>query len=182
MQLRLEGSLLPVGGVGIRKVSGRRVVRKRLSVRKCGGVQVLAFENAAATKRTAQPMVAVSSPSAQKIRSKDTHYAWRTDFHDQYEWVKKLSAGSFGEVWLARDLETGKEVAVKELKSRRGRLTPERVRQKVEQELRVMTDIASCPIVVGLKGGYIVKDHYEIVMEHCSGQDLKYHAAVSEGV
>lgn len=180
MQLKVESGLLPVGGVGAKRIFGRRVTQKRLSVRRYVGVQVLAFDSAT-SKQAVRTTVAVSSPPIKRSAgAEETHYAWRNDFYDQYEFVRKLNAGSFGEVWLAKELETGKEVAVKELKSRRGRLTPERVRQKVEQELRVMTDIGSCPAVVGLKGGYILKDHYEIVMEHCSGQDLKHHAAVSE--
>ncbi|GMH32431.1 hypothetical protein BSKO_00265 [Bryopsis sp. KO-2023] len=138
-------------------------VARRVAFRVC------AFDS---TSLQNNAMVAVRVPATEK-----TTYAWREDFHEQYEWKKKLNAGSFGEVWLATDQRNDELVAVKELEKRRGRLTPERVRQKVEQELRVMTDVGDCPVVVKLEGGFKIKGHYEIVMEYCDGEDLKVQLA-----
>lgn len=170
LQVRIRGT-----GAWFRATQPRRqqVARWDKSGRlaRRGVVRVRAFESATLGSKA---MVAVRKNFP---ATEETTYAWREGFHAKYEWRKKLNAGSFGEVWLARDQDTEQLVAVKELQKTRGRLTPERVRQKVEQELRVMTDLGDCPVVVQLQGGFKVKGHYEIVMEYCDGKDLKVQLA-----
>lgn len=82
--------------------------------------------------------VASSPPRRNPVLDRDVQLDWQSDFYEKYEFVHKLNSGSFGKVWLARDLATGESVAVKEISKTRGRLSLERVRQKVEQEVKVM--------------------------------------------
>lgn len=100
--------------------------------------------------------------------------AWKHDFHERYNLIKQIGKGSFGQVWLGIDRETGQEVAVKELSRKRGRLSEEKTFAKIDREVCVMKDIQNCIESVRLYGCYVLAESYNIVMEYCSGKDLKY--------
>lgn len=172
VKIKSKGAeLLLCRGAGSHCARSSRLQKCGSRCRRCGVIlQALAFD-----PQQNAPWVSVRHSAPDAREQQETVYAWRDDFHEQYEWLERINAGSFGEVWLAKELATGRKVAVKELKDKRGRLPPQRVREKVEQELRVLTVLGGSPLVVRLQGGYRLKGCYEIVMEHCAGQDLKHY-------
>ncbi|CAD7700823.1 unnamed protein product [Ostreobium quekettii] len=101
--------------------------------------------------------------------------AWEDDFDERYVAGRLLGKGSFGEVFLATDRHTGQEVAVKDMRAKRGRLTTERTLQKITNEVVVMRAVQAAHAMVRLLGTFKQGDRYRIVMEHCGGGDLKYH-------
>lgn len=86
---------------------------------------------------------------------------------------RSLGHGSFGEVWLATERDTCEQFAVKELPKQRGRLTEAGTFAKVDREVCIMRDLISCPTAVQFKECYVLPDSYKIVMEYCSGLDLR---------
>lgn len=100
---------------------------------------------------------------------------WQDSFDEHYIAGERLGKGSFGEVFLAVNRYTGEQVAVKDMPMTRGKLGPERTLQKITREAVVMNQLGKCPSVVDLLGCFRHGDRYRIVMELCSGGDLKYH-------
>jgi len=99
--------------------------------------------------------------------------AWKDDFNERFVLEKSIGRGSFGEVWLARERATRERVAVKEMPKRRGKLTKEGTLAKVDREICVMENLKSCPEAVQLRECHALPNSYRIVMEYCSGLDLR---------
>ena len=99
--------------------------------------------------------------------------AWKDDFNERFILEESIGRGSFGEVWLATEKATRQRVAVKEMPRRRGRLTAEGTFAKVDREICVMQDVKTCPAAVQFKECHALPNSYRIVMEYCSGLDLR---------
>lgn len=99
--------------------------------------------------------------------------AWKDDFNERFILERSIGRGSFGEVWLATDKVTRERVAVKEMPKRRGKLTKEGTLAKVDREVCVMENLKTCPAAVQLKECHALPNSYRIVMEYCSGLDLR---------
>jgi len=98
---------------------------------------------------------------------------WKDDFNERYVLEKAIGRGSFGEVWLAEDKVTGEKVAVKEMPKKRGKLSKEATFAKVDREIHVMEDLKDSAAAVKFKDCYALSDSYRVVMEFCSGLDLR---------
>eukprot|EP00210_Caulerpa_lentillifera_P001822 g1752.t1 len=136
------------------------------------------------SRRRSVFILAVTSPSGV---SKDCSVVeWRDDFHESFILERNLGHGSFGEVWLATERKTKKQFAVKELPKQRGRLSVAGTLIKIDREVSIMRNLISCPTTVQFKECYVLPKSYKIVMEYCSGLDLKEqiktHGTVSEKV
>lgn len=89
-----------------------------------------------------------------------------------YELQAKLGSGSYGTVYMAREISTGRAVAVKEVvRTEKGCCVLSMC--KLQQEIDVMYDLQEVPSVAGILGSYQVDDRMYIVMELCQGGDLE---------
>ncbi|KAK9789929.1 hypothetical protein WJX73_007909 [Symbiochloris irregularis] len=80
--------------------------------------------------------------------------------------IRELGSGSFGQVQLAYNRQTGEKVAIKLLQ--RG---PDKVTKNVERELR--SHISFChPHVVRFKNLFLTETHLAVVLEYVDGGDL----------
>jgi len=113
---------------------------------------------------------AVATQSATRLVSV---VEWKDDFNERYVLEKAIGRGSFGEVWLAVDKVTREKVAVKEMPKRRGKLSKEATFAKVDREIHVMEDLKDSATAVKFKDCYALSDSYRVVMEFCSGLDLR---------
>mmetsp|Transcript_37652 Transcript_37652/g.111374 ORF Transcript_37652/g.111374 Transcript_37652/m.111374 type:complete len:372 (-) Transcript_37652:2622-3737(-) len=98
---------------------------------------------------------------------------WRTDFSDVYLRGKMIGAGSFGQVHLGIDQESGLEVAIKTLPKVRGKLSRERTLDKISRETEMLERLQSCPGVIRLLECFEDSASVQIVTELCPGGDLQ---------
>lgn len=88
--------------------------------------------------------------------------------------IEVLGRGGFGEVFIARDRKTGKDVAVKRLMSSRGSSANSSEYGLLEayKEASMLKRVKGHPHVVEILDHVQVDGNVYIVMEHCSGGDL----------
>lgn len=115
--------------------------------------------------------LACSSASNHVATGNDLH--WRADFRQRYVMGKHVGGGSFGQVNLGIDLQTGQEVAVKVMPKQRGKITRERTCQKLMTEVAILNSLQECPNVVRLLGYFEEDEQVLVVTEYCSGGDLQ---------
>ncbi|CAL5229889.1 g13304 [Coccomyxa viridis] len=88
---------------------------------------------------------------------------------DDFEALKLIGRGAFGEVWLCKEIKTGKIVALKKLKKaemvRRGQI------DHVKAERDVLAGIHS-PFIVRLYYSFQDEDYLYLVMEYLAGGDV----------
>ena len=105
--------------------------------------------------------------------------SWRTDFSKRYVKGKLLGTGSFGQVYLGVDVQTGKECAVKVMPKVRGKLTKEKTLEKLLREVDILQRLQCCKNVVALEDVFEEPDTVSVVTELCSGGDLQQLSDVS---
>jgi len=85
-------------------------------------------------------------------------------FDGDYEVVRKLNSGGFGDVFLVKHRETGELRASKHIQA--GHLSNERVVRRFKREQRMAADLRH-PNVVAVHGSYVEENGAAIVMEYC---------------
>ncbi|KAJ7307446.1 hypothetical protein JRQ81_009466, partial [Phrynocephalus forsythii] len=90
----------------------------------------------------------------------------------RYELVQRIGSGTYGDVYKARDTETGEMAAIKIVK-----IDPGDDIGGIQQEITTLRDCRH-PNVVAYFGSYIRNDRLWICMEYCGGGSLQeiYHA------
>jgi tetratricopeptide (TPR) repeat protein len=92
------------------------------------------------------------------------------DIMDNYELVQKLGEGSFGEVWRARDLKRGEEVALKYL--RLDRVTKDYL-EMFKHEFEILSEIRHRHLALVFDFGYSHKQQqYFFTSEFCIGREF----------
>src|SRR5262245_36079765 len=96
-------------------------------------------------------------------------------FHDRYEIVREIGAGSFGRVYLARQLSTGQEVALKILRLRLGDSVAdaENERQRFRREMRLCATLSHPHIVRLIDSGELTGGSLYAVFEYVPGTTLR---------
>ena len=94
----------------------------------------------------------------------------------RYEIRGELGRGSYGTVYNATEISTGREVAIKEV--RRGDGCCVLSDCKIQREIDVLDDLRGCDSVVQLQGSYQLEDKMYIVTELCKGGDLESYLKV----
>ncbi|BBN04482.1 serine/threonine-protein kinase ULK2 [Marchantia polymorpha subsp. ruderalis] len=100
----------------------------------------------------------------------------------KYIVTQQIGSGSFAVVWKARSMETGEEVAIKEIAT-------DKLNPKLQESLLSEIDILKCthhPNIIRLLDMVITPGKISLVLEYCTGGDLnayiQRHGRVSEAV
>ncbi|XP_067938034.1 microtubule-associated serine/threonine-protein kinase 3-like isoform X2 [Watersipora subatra] len=98
----------------------------------------------------------------------DSNYPMKLPVEDDYEYIKQISNGAYGAVWLVRNKYTNQRCAMKKLLK-----TNLVLRNQVEQVFteRDILIFADNPFVVALYGSFETKKHLCLVMEYVEGGD-----------
>ena len=103
----------------------------------------------------------IESKKSRKIREKQTIH--------EYESIKIIGRGAFGEVHVCREIKTGKIYAIKKLK--KDVLIQKNQVIHIRSEQQIMSKIKS-PWIVDLKASFQEDDYLYLVMEFCQGGDF----------
>lgn len=88
----------------------------------------------------------------------------------KYQVVQYIERGSFGDVHLARDMETGEQVAIKIVDKRKAIGSGSKRKKVVLDELNILK--VKHPSIIELKDFFVTKDYLVLCMEYCAGGDL----------
>lgn len=88
----------------------------------------------------------------------------------KYQVVQYIEKGSFGDVHLARDMETGEQVAIKIVDKRKAIGSGSTRKKVVLDELNILK--VKHPSIIELKDFFVTKDYLVLCMEYCAGGDL----------
>mmetsp|Transcript_14639 Transcript_14639/g.25929 ORF Transcript_14639/g.25929 Transcript_14639/m.25929 type:complete len:502 (-) Transcript_14639:162-1667(-) len=86
-----------------------------------------------------------------------------------YQFHKLLGSGSFGEVWLSTHIWSQEKYAIKKIW-----LESPKVANYAEKELRIFAKLSN-PYIVKLHKVYCQNDYLHLVMDLCTGGDLKHY-------
>ncbi|WAS90898.1 protein kinase domain-containing protein [Nannocystis punicea] len=89
--------------------------------------------------------------------------------HGRFRLKRRLGGGTFGEVWLARDMVTPSEAALKILRTRH---PDPGVLRRFEAECEVLANIQHCNLVTVRDFGVTPDGHPFMALEHVPGQSL----------
>jgi serine/threonine protein kinase len=88
----------------------------------------------------------------------------------KYQVVQYIEKGSFGDVHLAKDMETGEQVAIKIVDKRKAIGSGSKRKKVVLDELNILK--VKHPAIIELKDFFVTKDYLVLSMEYCEGGDL----------
>jgi len=88
----------------------------------------------------------------------------------KYQVVQYIEKGSFGDVHLAKDTETGEQVAIKIVDKRKAIGSGSKRKKVVLDELNILK--VKHPSIIELKDFFVTKDYLVLSMEYCAGGDL----------
>jgi serine/threonine protein kinase len=91
-----------------------------------------------------------------------------------YELLGMLGEGSFGEVYLVREIHSGQKFALKSMK--KGRVLEQKMTKYAFTERNVLCRVQS-PFIVGLHSAFQNTDSLFLLLDYCPGGDLSYYLA-----
>ncbi|KAK9828611.1 hypothetical protein WJX72_001030 [[Myrmecia] bisecta] len=97
---------------------------------------------------------------------------WPVGSHERFRLGEQLGKGSFGAVFIATDIETEQEYAMKVLPKHRAGVSQLVTLHKFNQEVEVMTHLRSCRQCIHLHGVYQDANHLFMVLDLCKGGHL----------
>lgn len=102
----------------------------------------------------------------------------KTGFHKQYQYVKPIDCGRFGQVHLAEKIDKSfftrhHYVAVKELPGYRHDIQAYNNFQMITNEITNMRKLKGCPNIVKLIDVYNDNNIFYLVQEHCNNNQVK---------
>ncbi|CAG9461853.1 unnamed protein product [Pedinophyceae sp. YPF-701] len=157
-------------------VLGRLIPRRKLERR--------SVQASAQPRRRYAPTIAqsVAGPVEASVAAHDALHAataplgelgFPMNFDEKFETLRLIGRGSFGDVWLVREIAHGDLYAVKALPKARDRVPRSRVLDKVSREAGIHAAVTQdCPHISDLYGVYEDTTHVLLVMEHLSGGTL----------
>ncbi|XP_052192137.1 serine/threonine-protein kinase ATG1a isoform X2 [Diospyros lotus] len=89
----------------------------------------------------------------------------------KYMLKRRIGSGSFAVVWRARHLQSGAEVAVKEIDTKRLYLAHKKLGDNLLKEISILTNIRH-PNIIRLFDVIRTEDTIYLVLEYCNGGDL----------
>ena len=105
------------------------------------------------------------------VENHDNPLGIKLTFHD-FEKLKVLGKGSFGEVLLVKLKANGKYYAMKILTKKSVKLRHQETHTKAERDLMVKIN---CPFVMNIKYAFQDKIHLYLVTEFMKGGDIFFH-------
>jgi serine/threonine protein kinase len=88
--------------------------------------------------------------------------------------LKLLGEGSFGKVYLARRITSGKQYALKALKKRN--LVVQKKLKYAVIEANILKQ-ANNPFIINLHYAFQTLNYLYLALDYCPGRDLSYHLA-----
>ena len=98
---------------------------------------------------------------------------WRPFDRNRYKTLNVLGSGGYGTVYLAEDVETGEQVAVKRIPKSRKRSPPEKVKRNLVKEAGLLEMMQFSPGVIGITDKYEDDRNAYLVMEYVQGGSLE---------
>ena len=98
---------------------------------------------------------------------------WRQFDRNRYRTLNVLGSGGYGTVYLAEDVETGEQVAVKRIPKSRKRSPPEKVKRNLIKEAGLLEMMQFSPGVIGIMDKYEDDRNAYLVMEYVQGGSLE---------
>ena len=97
---------------------------------------------------------------------------------DDFIRSRKLGRGAFGEVWAGKRRDTGKMYAFKEMS--KGHIKAKKAERCCWDERKYL-ELVDSPFVVGLKYAFQTEKDLIMVLDLCTGGDIKYHLDHTKG-
>lgn len=116
------------------------------------------------------PSIKTAILPSRKSAPPKSNYPQPSDF----ELLGQLGEGSFGEVYLVRELRSGQKYALKAMK--KGRVLAQKMTKYAFTERNVLCRVQS-PFIVSLQSAFQTTDHLFLLLDYCPGGDLAYYLA-----
>lgn len=98
---------------------------------------------------------------------------------NKYEITDLIGRGSYGRVYKCHD-KFNNTFAMKVIPKHRTSESQEKTAKKIENEIRTLKKLQTCPNVVRYFETYEDSENVHIIMEHCNGKDLLNNGTMNE--
>ena len=111
------------------------------------------------------------NPNIQALTASIKQYEHLPTTMNMYDVMKSIGKGSFGNVYHAKQILTGLDVAIKSV-NKRGLNIFDEDAKKVQNEIKILKTVSKLDRVVNFYELVETKDNYFLVMQYCGGGDL----------